>query len=311
MWNVKKVESSNEDVIKFIFTKDDAIAEAVLYRYPTYKDRTVMCVSTQSGCQMGCTFCGTGKFFNRDLTSYEIVEQVIAMSKEMDCHMFEVEKLQIMVMSMGEPLLNIVEVEGAFNWLNENVPNANLLVSTSAPRTKGWDQMMVMAENIPQVGLQFSVHETTDFARDLIMPMKNKLSLLEIGEKGREFYERTGRKPFFNYCTHEGNSTTEDAERLECLFDPSIWECTLSVICEPDETMAHAVEHNLDMINDFSSNLVELGFNTRVFNPAGQDESGGCGQLWEVQKWAEEHPEYMNQSAGDKCRERMEESSRA
>jgi 23S rRNA (adenine2503-C2)-methyltransferase len=59
MWtSIKKINSSNENVSKFVFTTDDAVAEAVLYKYPTYADRTVICCSTQSGCAVGCRFCG-------------------------------------------------------------------------------------------------------------------------------------------------------------------------------------------------------------------------------------------------------------
>ena len=76
--------SSDTSVHKFIYTKDDAIAESVLYAYPTFEERTVMCVSTMTGCPMGCTFCGTGKFFGRNLTSYEIIEQIERMRVEYD-----------------------------------------------------------------------------------------------------------------------------------------------------------------------------------------------------------------------------------
>ena len=58
MWkDIKEIKSSDENVIKFVFTKDDAVAESVLYKYPTYEDRTVICCSTQSGCAVGCRFC--------------------------------------------------------------------------------------------------------------------------------------------------------------------------------------------------------------------------------------------------------------
>ena len=71
---VKKFEDG--DVSKYVFVKDDACYEAVLYKYPTYEERTVLCVSTQCGCPVGCTFCATGKRFVRNLTSDEIIEQV-------------------------------------------------------------------------------------------------------------------------------------------------------------------------------------------------------------------------------------------
>lgn len=306
---VKEIRGADDNVIKYVFeTEGDspAIFEAVLYKYPTYEERTVMCVSTQSGCPMGCTFCGTGKFFNRDATADEILEQIAYMATKNDIAIRDVKKLQIMVMSMGEPLLNMENVSHAFAELDYLVPNASLLVSTSAPKTDmGWKIMMKMAERIPQVGLQFSVHDSRDEQRNLLMPMKAKLNLKQIAEKGEKFHQLTGRRPYFNYCAHEGNSSSEDAKRLADLFDPSIWEATISVICESDEAMADAVKSQEDMVNEFSGKLVENGFNTRVFNPAGQDDiGGGCGQLWQVQEWAQDHPELMKQSAGNKCLER-------
>lgn len=307
---VKEIKGSNEDVIKYVFevTGDSpAVFEAVLYKYPTYEDRTVMCISTQSGCNVGCNFCGTGKFFNRDATPDEIYGQVEYMASKNSINLNEVKNLQIMVMSMGEPLLNMMSVSEAFHKIYEVYPKARLLVSTSAPRTDvGWTLMMKCAMDIPTVGLQFSVHESTDAKRNLLIPLKAKLSLEDIANHGLMFFQLSGRKPFFNYCAHEGNVTPEDVMRLRMLFDPRVWECTISVICESTETMAHAVNHQMAMIEDFSARMISVGYNTRIFNPAGQDDiGGGCGQLWQVQEWALKHPEFMKQSAGDKCRSRV------
>lgn len=99
-----------------------------------------------------------------------------------------------------------------------------------------------------------------------------------------------GRKPFFNYCVHVGNNDTEDAKRLSELFNPDIWEVTLSVICEKDESVHSSIQRQLDLIREFNSKMNDVGFHTRVFNPAGQDDiGGGCGQLWYFQKWLNEN----------------------
>lgn len=99
-----------------------------------------------------------------------------------------------------------------------------------------------------------------------------------------------GRKPFYNYCVHEGNNTVEDAERLCELFDPRVWETTLSVICEKDESVKNSIDRQLSIIGDFSKELLNRGVSLRVFNPAGQDDiGGGCGQLWYFQEWLKTH----------------------
>ena len=77
MWtDIKRIDSSESSVCKFVYTKDNAVAESVLYKYPDYATRTVICCSTQSGCPVGCRFCGAGDAFVRSLTTEEIIDQV-------------------------------------------------------------------------------------------------------------------------------------------------------------------------------------------------------------------------------------------
>lgn len=99
----KNFQSSDTNVSKFVFEwdKPKGIAESVLYRYGSYEQRTVICCSVQSGCPVGCTFCGTGKFFIRNLSKQEIVEQVDTCLSTIDCKTPEIKKFQIMFMSMG------------------------------------------------------------------------------------------------------------------------------------------------------------------------------------------------------------------
>lgn len=269
----KIFESSDTNVKKFVFewgasaVTKKGIAEAVLYRYGEYAKRTVICCSVQSGCPVGCTFCGTGKFFVRNTK--------------------DIEKFQIMFMSMGEPFLNYINLERAIESLHDLYPNAQLLVSTSAPSTlyHAMSEFIELSKRIPQVGLQFSVHESTDEARAKLIPTKT-CTLRQIAAAGEFWAANTGRKPFFNYCVHEGNDTEEDARRLYKLFRTDVWETTLSVICEKDETVKNSIDRQIRLIRDFNRRLCELGFSTRVFNPAGQDDiGGGCGQLWYFQDW--------------------------
>ena len=299
MWDdVKIVDSTDQNVKKYVFTKDDAVAEAVLYKYPTYEERTVICCSTQSGCPVGCRFCGAGDYFVRSLTSMEIVEQPIRLLMDTGVDPSKMGRLQIMFMSMGEPLLNLKNLIPAMHGLYREFPNAALLISTSAPDVD-YEPLMKVAEEIPTIGLQFSVHESTDEARDKLIPFEKKLNLAQIAEKGNVFSFRTERSPFFNYCVHEKNNTEADADRLAALFPWQIWNATISVICERDEHVAAANERQRTLAEDFMKLLQQRGFRTRVFDPAGQDDiGGGCGQLWYVQDWMKQHAEQARPTVG-------------
>ena len=296
--DTKRIKSTDENVSKYVFTKADAVAEAVLYKYPTYADRTVICCSTQSGCPIGCRFCGAGDAFVRSLTTDEIVSQPVQLLLDTGVNPNDMKRLQIMFMSMGEPLLNQKELVPALHKLHDFYPKAALLISTSAPRVD-YHPILEASVEIPTVGLQFSVHESTDEARDKLIPFKAKLTLEEIAHEGKLWHLATGRQPFFNYCVHAKNNTVEDANRLAVLFNPRVWQATISVICERDEHVAAANERQRTLAEDFMSLLGERGFSTRCFNPAVQDDiGGGCGQLWFVQDWMKRNATVTRPSVG-------------
>lgn len=296
--DVKTIQSSDENVMKLVFEKDNAVAEAVLYKYPTYEERTVICCSTQSGCPVGCRFCGAGDYFVRSLKAEEIVYQVDYCLDSQGIDASKIERFQIMVMSMGEPLLNFKELEKAFDILYYKYPKAKLLISSIGPCIN-YEPLMKMAERIPNVGLQFSVHESSDEKRDLLIPFKQKLTLQEISEVGEVFLARTGRKPFFNYCAHEHNSSDQDAFKIYNLFDPDVFEATISVVCEREESIAAANDRQRELASTFMGYLSDYGFSTRMFDPAGQDDiGGGCGQLWFVQDWMKNNLDKAKKSVG-------------
>lgn len=295
---IKRIDDAAENVAKFVFSNGSAVAEAVLYRYPDYRTRTVICCSTQSGCPIGCRFCGAGDYFVRTLTADEIVAQVDHCIAETCTPAHEMHRLQIMFMSMGEPALAQKELVPAIDRLYAMYPNAALLISTSAPRI-GWQPIFDVSVRVPTVGLQFSLHESTDDARNVLIPFKNKHTLAEIAALGVSWHRATGRKPFFNFCAHDANETDADADRLMALFDPSIWCATVSVICERSEGLPARNDHQRNLAVSFSQRLVERGYDVRVFDPAGQDTiGGGCGQLWFVQQWMQNNPDKARPSIG-------------
>ena len=213
----KKFIGSNDNVIKFVFTGEDYVLESVLYKYPEYMERTVICCSVMSGCPVGCTFCGTGNKFIKNISSDLIVEQINTVLEDVGIryNMSNCKKFQIMFMSMGEPLLNWDNVETAIRELNVIYPNAQLLLSTIAPKKpENFKRLIDLAVEIDKVGLQFSVHKSTDEARTKLIPYVNKYTLRQIRDIGILFYARTGRKAYCNYCIDGTNNTLEDANNL-------------------------------------------------------------------------------------------------
>jgi 23S rRNA (adenine2503-C2)-methyltransferase len=296
--DIKVVQSAEVSVKKLVLTTDNAVAETVLYRYPTYEERTVICCSTQSGCPVGCRFCGAGDYFVRNLSGEEIVAQVDAAIAESQTPAKNMKRLQIMFMSMGEPLLNKKGLTEACQALHAKYPHAALLISTIGPDID-WTWLNALSVEIPTIGLQFSIHKSTDAERNELIPFKKKLTLADIAKKGEAWKVATGRKPFFNYCAGDDNTSAEDAQRLTDLFDPSTWEATISVICERNEGLPARNDHQEALARDFSNLMLGNGFNVRVFDPAGQDDiGGGCGQLWFVQDWMQNNPDKARPSIG-------------
>ena len=296
--DVKVIQSAEGNVAKYVFTSDTSVVESVLYRYPDYTTRTVICCSTMSGCPVGCRFCGAGDHFVRSLSAAEIVEQVKRCVTDTGVDPATMKRLQIMFMSMGEPMLNPYAMHGALIELYQLYPNAALLISTIGPAVD-YEWLRHVSVDIPTIGLQFSIHQPTDERRTKLIPFKKKLTLAQIAAEGALWHEATGRKPFFNYCAGDDNSSADDADLIAAQFDPAVWNATVSVICERNEGLPAKNSHQVELAATFSDKLVARGFDVRVFDPAGQDDiGGGCGQLWFVQQWMRDHPKLARPSVG-------------
>jgi len=289
--NIKCLESSEGNVWKYIFDFGDAIAEAVLYRYGTFEERTVICCSVQSGCPVGCLFCGTGKHFVRNLTVDEIVGQIEYILKDKNIESIDktCEKFQIMFMSMGEPMLNWYNVKYSILQMYHGLrwENAQYLISTiGVEDDKVFKGLIELSKAVQNVGLQFSIHHGYETMRNILIPFKNKMSLRKLRDAGIVWSESTGRKVFLNYCVTDENSSLDELGRLKDLFSPYRFNFTFSTVCTADETMKQVGIRDLSKIEKVAESFSLDGYNTRVFNPAGQDDiGGGCGQLWYVQEW--------------------------
>ncbi len=311
---VKVIKGNNPNVKKFVFEKEDAIYEAVVYKYPTYQERTVICCSVQSGCPVGCTFCGTGKRFVRNLTSQEIVDQITYVLIEEDLihdplprneddyeeedlfprtYLWQdsIQRFQIMFMSMGEPMLNWENVEDAIYHLDKICQDdTELLISTVGIKDDmALNSLGGILHHLEGAGLQFSIHNSLDIERSDLIPFHNKMSLREIRDVGIALYKSCGKEIFLNYCVTEDNCSMEHINRLMDLFSPTIFNITLSAICNIEENNKEDKTYWIGL-NGMSQILTNNGYDVRVFDPAGKDDiGGGCGQLWFVQEWLKNH----------------------
>lgn len=286
-FNIKKFQGENKDVVKYVFSNDKLVFEAVLYKYGSYKKRTVICCSVQSGCPVGCTFCGTGANFISNLDSRIIQGQIHYILKDKSIDYTEIKKFQIMFMSMGEPMLNFKNVETALYNFSYIYPSAQLLISTiGISNDYTFRDLVNVSKNLNKVGLQFSIHESLDSVRNTLIPFKKKYNLRELRDRGIIWSTETERKVYLNYVITGSNNSSDDAKRLMDLFPAHFFNFTFSVLCESDKNKVQSCNKNLDEIKEFQDVFIKEGYDTRIFDPAGQDDiGGGCGQLWFVQEF--------------------------
>lgn len=262
----------NGIVSKLVFEDAVAIAETVAYKY---EDRGVVCFSVQSGCPIGCSFCGTGKRFIRSLSATEMIIQIHEALKIVG----QKERIQIMSMSMGEPMCNWVQTRDVAEYVLAYL-HYNFYVSTV-----GLERKDVLTDFIEMgcayngFGLQFSLHHWNDTKRKAMLGGYPQLASVDnLSHYGNMFTKETGRPCYWNYiCT--GEETDNDADMVALITRGM--HATCSVLCNTKAKIAGDVS----VARRFAQMLTERDVNTSVFDPAGQDTiGGGCGQLHYVQQ---------------------------
>jgi 23S rRNA (adenine2503-C2)-methyltransferase len=175
--------------------------------------RVTLCLSSQVGCALGCTFCATGLMgLKRNLRPDEIVAQVVAMG---DFHGWHEDRFNLVFMGMGEPLANYRPVVEAIRILHDerglNLGARRITVSTSGLVP----QIRELAEEDLAVGLAVSLHATTDELRNQLVPVNRRWPLGELLPAARDFGRSTGRRVTLEYTLLGGvNDSAEDADRL-------------------------------------------------------------------------------------------------
>ncbi|HEV2291991.1 MAG TPA: 23S rRNA (adenine(2503)-C(2))-methyltransferase RlmN [Gemmatimonadales bacterium] len=262
-------QHSQDGTKKFLWRLPDGEAiESVLIPSGT---RRTLCISSQSGCALGCVFCATGTMgFRRNLTAYEIAGQVreIVLRDPTDA------PTNVVFMGMGEPLLNWPAVNAALTILNHpegfGIGARHITVSTVGI-IPGMEQL---AKRPEQFRLAISLHAPTAERRLAIMPVQKKYGLEEVLEAAEEFKKRIT----FEYVLIEGkNDSNKDADALAKLARRMGAHVNLLPL-HPGGAPGLSPSSS-DRIREFAARLVNQGVEATVRRSRGLDINAACGQL--------------------------------
>ena len=259
--------TSADGTVKTLFrTQDGHPVEAVLMRYRD--GRRSICLSSQSGCPLTCSFCATGAMkFGRNLTASEILDQALYLRR--------IEALDHCVfMGMGEPMLNLEPVLEAARRLPElGVTHRRTTISTI-----GWlPGLTRFTETVEEpIRLALSLHAPEDALRSRIMPVNARYGLRDVLAACEAYYERRARKVFVEYVMLAGvNDRVEQAAALAELLDRRIYKVNLI----PYNPTGAYGGSSRKAIAAFKSVLDRAGLPATVRLTRGRDIEAACGQL--------------------------------
>jgi 23S rRNA (adenine2503-C2)-methyltransferase len=248
-------------------TADGRPVETVLMRYRD--GRRSLCVSSQSGCPLTCTFCATGRMrFGRNLTASEILDQALHFRRKEAVN-------HAVFMGMGEPLMNLDAVLAAC----ERLPDVGIAHSNTAISTVGWlPGIERMAAEGPPVRLALSLHAADEALRSELMPVNDRYPLRDVLDACLRWHERRRRRVFVEYLMLAGvNDRYEQAVDLARLLEP---RGAFKVNLIPyNPTDAPYEGSGRGAIAAFQAALEERGVRTTVRLTRGRDIDAACGQL--------------------------------
>ena len=284
---IEKKEISNDGTTKYLFCLEDRSKIETVF-IPEEK-RSTLCISSQVGCTLNCSFCHTGtQKLVRNLSSQEIIGQVIAVYDDLDLwgkmkntrgrsSDFEV-MTNIVFMGMGEPLLNYDEVKKACKILMDNkgldFSKRRITLSTAGivPKIK-------MAHEEIGCMIAVSLHATEDKTRDVLVPINKKWNLKQLLSSLRDDVKlRNSERVTFEYVMLDGiNDTNEDAHRLVRLLQglPS----KINLIPFNTWTGSQYRRSSSSRIKAFRDIIIKSRLPSPIRKPRGEDIMAACGQL--------------------------------
>ncbi len=267
-----KYTSKIDDTVKYLFRLyDGEYVESVIMKY---KYGYTICVSSQVGCKMGCTFCAsTLAGFKRNLTAGEIEAQLQSAQKDL-----QIKISHIVLMGIGEPLDNFDNViDFLYNVNNENGLNIsmrNITLSTCGVVPRIYD---LMALNL-QLTLTISLHAPNDNIRSKTMPINRKYNMDELIKACKNYAEKTGRRVSFEYTLiKDVNDSTKDALELSARLEGM--NSHINLIPVNDVKERGNVRSSKEAILNFQNVLKKHGINATIRRTLGSDINASCGQL--------------------------------
>lgn len=263
---------------KWLFrAPDGASIEAVLMGYPK---RATLCISSQAGCALGCTFCATGQFvFERHLEPGEIVAQVAyaqAFLRQIGMPGVPDHITNIVFMGMGEPLANLKRVTEALRRMIEEMKMSprSLTVSTvgivpgiRSLANAGWP-----------INLAISLHAADDELRTSLVPINKRYPIAELEEAAIAYRETTSRRVSIEWTMMDGvNDTLDQADKLAGIARRMRAHVNL-IALNPTPLSKERASTELH-IDQFATALKDRGVNVTIRHTRGKDIDAACGQL--------------------------------
>jgi 23S rRNA (adenine2503-C2)-methyltransferase len=273
---------ARDGTVKVLFrTADGHPVEAVLMRYRD--GRRSICLSSQSGCPLACSFCATGRMrFGRNLTPSEILDQALHFRRRESIN-------HCVFMGMGEPLLNLDNVLAAARRL----PDVGITHRRTTISTVGWlPALRRFVDEVEEpIRLALSLHAADDSLRSSIMPVNERYPLADVLAECRRYFELRGRRVFVEYVMLAGvNDSVGQARQLAAVLDPKIFKVNLIPYNPLPAPAAEPMpaEYAADGMYDGSSRKAIDAFKA-VLDAArlpatvrltrGRDIAAACGQL--------------------------------
>lgn len=271
--NIKIVaRREGEDVIKYLFElKDSSKVEAVLMKHDYGNS---LCVSTEVGCNMGCTFCESGRMKKvRNLETYEMVLQILKIEEDI-----KIRISHVVLMGIGEPFDNYDNVIDFISIINSgkgiDIGARHITISTCGIIPKIREFM----KDGRQVNLAISLHASNDALRSKIMPINKAYPLKDLIDVLKEYIDATGRRVTFEYVLlHEVNDNYENAVELAKLLQGM--NCYVNLIPYNETSHIEYKKSSKERILAFYDTLKKNKINVTIRREFGAKLMAACGQL--------------------------------